>query len=80
MGPRALTELFHLLVGVVLTATLFEAAVWAYPIGAGTILAVGWITIAAVTAMAVGPLARAWQLDRNARHASTSGVSNARPR
>ena len=61
MGRATLTELFHLILGVVLTVALFEAAAWAYPIGAGTIMAVGWATMATVLAMAVGPLARAWR-------------------
>jgi hypothetical protein len=66
MGRRSLTELFHLGLGVVVTATLFEAAAWAYPIGADTILAVGWVTTAAVPAMAAGPLWRAIRAERGA--------------
>ncbi len=66
MGRRSLTELFHLVVGVVVTVALFEAAAWAYPIGAGTILGVGWVTAAVVLAMAVGPLWRALKADRSA--------------
>ena len=65
MGRRSLFELFHLVVGVVVTVALFEGAAWAYPIGAGTILAVGWVTTAAVLAMAVGPLWRALKADRS---------------
>ncbi len=66
MGRRALVELFHLVLGVVVTVALFEGAAWAYPIGADTILAVGWATTAAVLAMAVGPLLRALKADRSA--------------
>ena len=67
MGRRSLTELFHLVLGVVVTVSLFEAAAWAYPIGAGTILSVGWITTAAVLAMALGPLWRALKAERGER-------------
>ena len=66
MGRRSLTELFHLILGVVVTASLFEMAAWAYPIGAGTILGVGWATTAAVFGMAIGPLLRAWREERGA--------------
>ena len=65
MGRASLTELFHLVLGMVLTAALFEAAAWAYPIGAGTILEIGWIMTVAVFAMAVGPLMRAWREERS---------------
>ena len=64
MRRPALDELFHLAFGVVLTTALFRAAAWAYPIGAGTILTVGWGTTAVVVAMAVGPLVRAWRKGR----------------
>ena len=52
------------MLGVVVTAALFDAAAWAYPVGAETILAVGWATTAAVLAMAVGPFVRALKADR----------------
>ena len=69
MGRRSLIELFHLVLGVAVTAALFEAAAWAYPIGAGTILGVGWATTAVVLAMALAPLVRAWRAERGAETA-----------
>ena len=70
MGRASLTELFHLAFGMALTIALFRAAAWAYPIGAGTILGVGWGTTAVVLAMAVGPLVRAWRDERGVDIAS----------
>ena len=56
---RLLAELLHLLLGLIVTAALFRAFAWAYPVGAETIRAVGWATMAAVLAMGAGPLMRA---------------------
>ena len=76
MGRRALIELLHLLFGLALTFALFSAAAWAYPIGGGTIMAVGWGTMAAVLAMGVGPLVRASAQDRAATAGDKHGAEN----
>ena len=64
MGRRTLVELLHLAAGLGVTAAVFAAGAWSYPVGAATVQAVGWATMLVVFGMGVAPLRRAWRADR----------------
>ena len=64
MGRRTFVELLHLAAGLGVTAAVFGAGAWSYPVGAATVQAVGWGTMLVVFGMSVGPLRQAWRADR----------------
>ncbi|MFW2851421.1 hypothetical protein ACM61V_05790 [Sphingomonas sp. TX0543] len=53
-------ELLWLLAALGLTALIFWAGAWSYPQGAATIWPVGFATMAAVIAMSLYEIRRAW--------------------
>jgi hypothetical protein len=61
---RILIELLHLGIALGGTWLITAACIWAYPLGRGVIEGVGWASAAAVLAMSVGPLRRAWAADQ----------------
>ncbi|WP_174296406.1 hypothetical protein [Sphingomonas bacterium] len=65
LGLRTLAELLHLAAGLTVTAAVFAAGAWSYPVGRGTVRGVGWGTMLVVLAMGIGPLRRAWRQDRS---------------
>ena len=67
MPTRTIVEALHLLLGLALTATIVWLSVWAYPLGRTVIEATGWVCAVVVLVMAVGPLRRAWAIDRAER-------------
>ncbi len=64
IGRRTLAELLHLAAGLGVTAAVFAAGAWSYPVGAATVRLIGWATMLVVLGMGVGPLRRAWLADR----------------
>ena len=70
LGPRTGTELLNLAAGLALTFAIFRAAQWAYPLGRVQIGEVGWVTVAIVLLLGVGPVRAALRTDREA---STDG-------
>ena len=64
MGRRTLAELLHLAAGLGVTAAVFAAGAWSYPVGRGTVRWVGWATMLVVMAMGIGPLLRARRADQ----------------
>lgn len=69
MPKRTLIELAHVVAGLIATALITKAAIWAYPLGRDTLRIVGWCTIALVLVMAVAPLRRAWAIDQGRKGA-----------
>lgn len=64
---RVTIELLHLAAGLVVAALFTWAAAWAYPLGAEVIWWCGAGAAAATIAMGVGPLRRAYRIDRGLR-------------
>ena len=67
MPVRTLIELLHIAAGLMATALITAVGAWAYPLGGDTIRLVGWCAGAAVVLMGIGPLRRAWTIDRGGR-------------
>lgn len=72
MGRRTLAELLHLAAGLGVTAAVFRAAAWSYPVGRGTVRWVGWATMLVVLAMSIPPLRRARRVDRLQRRSDAA--------
>ena len=64
---RTLTELFFILLGLLVAYLLARACAWSYPLGAEVIRWCGLASMAATVATGVGPLRRAWAADRAER-------------
>ncbi|MDE0878562.1 MAG: hypothetical protein OSB00_07835 [Sphingomonas bacterium] len=61
---RLAVELFYILLGLAVTVALTAAAAWSYPMGRQVIWWCGAGAAAATLLMGVGPLMRAWRIDR----------------
>jgi hypothetical protein len=61
---RVAIELFYLLLGLAVTYALTAGAAWSYPLGREVIWYCGAGAAAASMLMAIGPLRRAWRVDR----------------
>ena len=57
-------ELFHIALGLIAAVALTAAAAWSYPLGRTVIWNCGAGAAAAVMLMGIGPLRRAWAIDR----------------
>lgn len=57
-------ESLHILAGLAAAAALTSAIAWSYPLGATTAWWCGGAAMIATALMGVGPLRRAWALDR----------------
>lgn len=61
---RVLIEVIHIAVGLVAAALIAWAAAWSYPRATDDIWLVAWVCMAAVVLMGVGPVRRAYAIDR----------------
>ena len=61
---RVAVELFYLALGLIAAVALSAAAAWAYPPAFTVIWWCGAGAAAATLLMGVGPLRRAWRIDR----------------
>lgn len=59
-------ELLQLVTGLAVTALVFAAGAWSYPIGRATVWRVGWATMAVVLVMGAPAVVRAWRSGRGA--------------
>ncbi len=61
---RVLIEVLHIAVGLAAAALIASLAAWSYPLARNDIWLVTGVAMVAVIAMGVGPLRRAWAIDR----------------
>ena len=61
---RVLIEVLHIVVGLLAALLIAALASWAYPLAKHDIWLVTYVAMAAVVAMGVGPLRRAYAADR----------------
>ena len=61
---RTLVELLHILAGLAAGAALTKAFAWSYPLGAEIVWWCGGAAMVATVLMGVGPLRRAWAIDK----------------
>ena len=64
MGRKVLTELLHMIAGLMAAVAMTAGAAWAYPLGATVIWACGIFAMVATALMGIGPLRRAARADR----------------
>ena len=64
MPWRTLTELLHLLVGILATLLVSALASWSVPNARDSITLVTWVVVAVVIVMDIRPVRRAWARDR----------------
>ncbi len=61
---RVLIEVLHLVVGLLAAVLIAALASWAYPLAKHDIWLVTYVMMAAVVVMGVGPMRRAYALDK----------------
>lgn len=69
---RVLVEVLHILAGLVAAALIAAASAWGYPLARHDIWLVAYVAMAVIVVMGLGPLRRAYAIDR-ARLARRSG-------
>ncbi|MBC9033534.1 hypothetical protein IAG41_14150 [Sphingomonas sp. JC676] len=61
---RVLIETIHIAVGLIAAAAIAWAAAWSYPRATNDIWLVAYACMVAVVAMGIGPLRKAYAIDR----------------
>ena len=61
---RVLIEVLHVAAGLIAAVLIASLAAWSYPLAKQDIWLVTYAAMAAVVAMGVGPVRRAWAEDR----------------
>ena len=61
---RVLIEVLHIVVGLLAALLIAALASWSYPLAKHDIWLVTYVAMAAVVAMGVGPLRRAYAIDK----------------
>lgn len=61
---RVLIEVVHIAIGLVAAALIAAAGAWSYPRATGDIWLVAYVCMAAVVLMGIGPVRRAYAIDR----------------
>jgi hypothetical protein len=61
---RVLIETLHIVVGLIAAVLVATAAAWSYPRATNDIWLVAYVAMAAVVLMGVGPLRKAYAIDR----------------
>ncbi|WP_326523401.1 hypothetical protein [Sphingomonas sp.] len=64
MPVRTLVELLHIAAGLAATALIVAVAAWAYPLARREFEFAGWVAAGIVVILGLGPLRRAWGIDR----------------
>lgn len=70
---RVLIETLHIVAGLIAAALVATAAAWSYPRATNDIWLVTYVAMVAVVAMGIGPLRKAYAIDRQ-NLAPTSGT------
>ncbi len=60
---RTIIEILHVAAGLIATVVIAWIAAWSYTPGTRDIWMVAWVAMAAVVAMGINPLRRAWAAD-----------------
>ena len=63
---RVLVEVLHVAAGLLTAVLIGWLSAWSYPPGRDDVWLVTYVALAAIVAMGVGPVRRAWQRDRAA--------------
>ncbi|RYE01644.1 MAG: hypothetical protein EOP61_10695 [Sphingomonadales bacterium] len=61
---RVLIEVLHILVGLLVAVLIAALCAWSYPLAKHDIWLVTYVAMVAIVAMGVGPLRRAYALDK----------------
>ncbi|WP_448661844.1 hypothetical protein ACG3SL_14325 [Sphingomonas sp. CJ20] len=61
---RVLIEVIHIAIGLVAAVLIASAAAWSYPRATSDIWLVTYVAMVAVVAMGIGPVRRAYAIDR----------------
>jgi hypothetical protein len=61
---RVLIEVAHIAIGLIAAALIAAAAAWSYPRATQDIWLVTWVAMALVVLMGIGPIRRAYAVDR----------------
>ena len=61
---RVLIEVLHIVAGLIAAVLIATAAAWSYPRATDDIWLVTWVVMAAVLAMGIGPIRKAYEVDR----------------
>ncbi len=61
---RVLIEVLHIVAGLIAAVLIATAAAWSYPRATDDIWLVTWVVMAAVVAMGIGPIRKAYEVDR----------------
>jgi predicted membrane channel-forming protein YqfA (hemolysin III family) len=69
---RVLIETLHIVVGLIAAVLVATAAAWSYPRATNDIWLVTYVAMAAVVLMGVGPLRKAYAIDK-------AGLKDTRP-
>ncbi len=64
MPRHTLIELFFVATGLAATVAIVAVAAWAYPLARREIELSGWVIAGILLLMGVGPVRRAWRIDR----------------
>jgi len=73
---RVLIELVHIAVGLIAALLIATAAAWSYPRATDDIWLVTYFAMAAVVLMGIGPIRRAYAIDRRRLSRGRSNSSN----
>ena len=69
MPRRTLIELLHIAIGLATTALIVRACAWAYPLARWEMEVTGVGCAIVVVLLGVGPVCRAWAIDRGQERA-----------
>lgn len=61
---RVLIEVVHIVIGLIAAVLIAAAAAWSYPRATQDIWLVTWVAMALVVLMGIGPIRRAYAIDR----------------
>ena len=61
---RVLIEVVHIVIGLIAAVLIAAAAAWSYPRATQDIWLVTWVAMALVVLMGIGPIRRAYTIDR----------------
>jgi hypothetical protein len=73
---RVLIEVLHIAAGLIAAALLAAAAAWSYPLARADIWLVAYVGMATVVLMGIGPIRRAFEIDRERLRGTRSTHGN----
>ena len=73
---RVLIEVVHIVIGLIAAVLIAAAAAWSYPRATQDIWLVTWVAMALVVLMGIGPIRRAYAIDRAKLDRKSKDVAN----